>query len=128
MRGIGVLEDGFVFSEEALERGSPRFWWGRRKRAAYDGVLARRGMSGKRKSGRDVDDDTGLRGSDERDRGTAVGTAAAAAVLLSEAGEKKAEDGRWGSWGGGGDSGGLPDGGGGSSDSGGGSGGSGSGK
>ena len=34
MRGIGVLEDGFVFTEAELERGTPRFWWGLRKRAA----------------------------------------------------------------------------------------------
>ncbi len=31
MRGIGVLEDGFVFTEAELERGTPRFWWGPRQ-------------------------------------------------------------------------------------------------
>ena len=57
MRGIGVLEDGFVFTEAELERGTPRFWWGLRKRAAYDRALARRGMG--RRDERDDDDETG---------------------------------------------------------------------
>lgn len=68
MRGIGVLEDGFVFTEAELERGTPRFWWGLRKRAAYDRVLARRGMG--RKDGDDEDEGTSSSsGSDDRDRG-----------------------------------------------------------
>lgn len=108
MRGIGVLEDGFVFTEAELERGAPRFWWGLRKRAAYDRALARRGMGRKDREDDDASD------SGDRDR-SASGSVAAAAVLVSEATEKKTEGGgSWfGSWGGDGSDGG------GSSDSGG---------
>ena len=69
MRGIGVLEDRFVFTEAELERGAPRFWWGPRRRAAYDRVLARRGMS--RREGRGDDNAaSSTPDNDERDHGT----------------------------------------------------------
>ena len=42
--GVGVIEDGFTFTEAEIARASPRFWWGLRKRAAYERVLERRGM------------------------------------------------------------------------------------
>lgn len=119
MRGIGVLEDGYHFSEEALERGAPHFWWGPRKRAAYDRALARRGMVR-----RDREDDAeGSSDPADHEEGAAAAAVVAAGDLVAEQGEKRPEGS--GSWfaspdgeshGGGssGDSGGSSDGGGGS--------------
>ena len=46
MRGIGVIEDGFAFTEAELARGRPRFWWHARKAAAYERVVAQRRSAG----------------------------------------------------------------------------------
>ncbi len=120
MRGMGVLEDGYLFAEEDLERGTPRFWWGFRKRMAFDRALARRGLT--RKDG--DDDDEPSSAWEENDHTVPVESGA-----TEEPAEKKTESNRswFASWGSGGsDGGGSPDGGGGSSDGGGGSDGGGS--
>lgn len=116
MRGLGVLEDGFVFTELELERGTPRFWWGLRKRTAYDRALARRGIA---RRDRDEEEQDGI-WSDSDDATVAIGAGAAAAAVMMQEDEKKTESSGswWSGWGGGGDSGGASDSG--SSDSGGG--------
>lgn len=107
MRGVGVIEDGYAFTEAEIDRASPRFWWGARKRAAYDRVLARRGSARRTEDREDTDDaDTGGQGSDFTP-GLAVATAAGAAYAMSDTEEKRTESGSsFGSWfGGGSDSG-----------------------
>ncbi|WP_198377146.1 hypothetical protein [Neoroseomonas rubea] len=77
MRGIGVLEDGYEFSWEELERGTPRFWWGPRKRAAFDRALAKRGMSRKdgESEGQEDRSDDAHDWQRDRDRTTGAGVA-----------------------------------------------------
>ncbi|MBR0681806.1 hypothetical protein GXW74_15025 [Roseomonas eburnea] len=43
MRGIGGLGDGFAFTEAEIERGTARFWWSARRKAAYRAALDRQG-------------------------------------------------------------------------------------
>jgi hypothetical protein len=99
MQGIGAIEDGFTFTEAEIQRASPRFWWGPRKRAAYDRVLERRGLSRTRDEAEDRDDDrSGSDADDHRRTGTAV---AAGTIALSESlPEKRQENGgsSSGSW------------------------------
>ena len=92
MQGIGVVQDGYPFTEEELERGAPRFWWSRSRKAAYHRALQRTGRSGRR-SGAD-DSDTGSSGDDDatwRHAGIGAGVGAAAIVTSSfgDAGEEK---------------------------------------
>jgi hypothetical protein len=80
MRGIGVVQDGYEFSWADLERGTPRFWWGPAKRAAFDRALAREGRSRREEEqGEDAHDD---RHDDDhawqRDRAAGAGIAVAA--------------------------------------------------
>jgi hypothetical protein len=92
MQGLGVIEDGFTFTEAEIQRASPRFWWGLRKRAAYERVLERRGLSRKRDEEDDrVDDRSGSDGDSDRRTGTAA-AAGAGAVLVSESLPEKREE------------------------------------
>jgi uncharacterized membrane protein YgcG len=94
--GLGVIEDGFTFTEAELARASPRFWWGARKRAAYERVLERRGIR-RNRDGEDSDHDSGhdhdSRHDDDRRYAGTAGAAAAAMVVLSD-NEKHHDTGR----------------------------------
>jgi hypothetical protein len=97
MRAIGVIEDGFAFTEAEIARGAPRFWWGARKRAAYQRVLDRRGIA-RRDEGGDGDGGSDSGSTADRRDGAAAGTAAAATVAIADA-EKRLEAGTsGGSW------------------------------
>lgn len=91
MREFGEVEDGFTFSAADLARGAPRFWWGPRKRAAYDRVLDRLGLPRRDASG----EEDGTSADDRDDRsGPAL---AAGALMAAEVTEKKTESAGW-SW------------------------------
>ncbi|NMJ40969.1 hypothetical protein GWK16_06940 [Roseomonas sp. JC162] len=98
MRGYGVVEDGFTFTEEEIARGSPRFWWGPRKRAAYDRVLARRGQSRQDERDDDREDSNGSSDTSSGNNASAGAAAGAAFVVMSQE-EKRTESGSaWSSW------------------------------
>jgi hypothetical protein len=42
MNAIGVVQDGFPFTDGELARGTPRFWWSAARRKAFAKALARR--------------------------------------------------------------------------------------
>jgi uncharacterized membrane protein YgcG len=94
MRGIGVVQDGHNFTWEDLERGTPRFWWGPARRAAFDRALARHGKVRKEEQGDETDDTQDDRRDDDRDwrRGSAVGAGIAIAAFEEKRGEP---DGGW---------------------------------
>ncbi len=89
MRGIGVVQDGYEFSWEELERGTPRFWWGPAKRAAFDRALARHGKS--RKDDQRDEEPIEDRRDDDRDRQRDRAAGAGIAVAAFE--EKRGEAG-----------------------------------
>ncbi|WP_137127064.1 hypothetical protein [Roseomonas sp. HF4] len=77
MTGIGVFQDGFPFTNEELERGTPRFWWSSARKQAFEKALARRGGARHRHdggSGSEADDWN----SDSSDNSRTVGIGAAA--------------------------------------------------
>ena len=84
MRGIGVIEDGFTFTEAELARGTPRFWWNARKAAAYERAIARRGMARPAHDDRD-----GGSSMDDWHRAPASVTAAGAATVIADAVEDR---------------------------------------
>ncbi|WP_198371807.1 hypothetical protein [Roseomonas rosulenta] len=93
MQGLGMIEDGFTFSDAEIRRASPRFWWGPRKRAAYDRVLERYGL---KRRGNDEDTDHESGSDSDRSSGT---TAAIATVAMDDAEKQQLSgDPSWKSW------------------------------
>jgi hypothetical protein len=85
-----VLEGGHAFTEAEIARGSPRWWWGSGRRAAYERVLLERGMIpryGRRRDERAQEDGGSSDGAgdswaDDRGRERAAGAALGAIFAM----------------------------------------------
>lgn len=92
MRGVGVIQDGFAFTEAEIERSTPRFWWGATKREAYRRVLERRGI-GQHRDDRDDDRDEGPGHDGPSGRDDSAAAAAVATVAMADTFDEKRTEG-----------------------------------
>jgi hypothetical protein len=94
MNGIGVVQDGFPFTEAELRRGRPRFWWGAARKRAYATAVGQRGGTRHRQEHVEAGGD-GSAGSHAWATGA---TAATGTAYVATGGFEERRDGGGGSW------------------------------